>query len=99
MDQVNITPMARARENRLKTYGLLSLCLALGTMASSQPITSQNTLTPEQLVNTILLGQGVTASNVLFNGQPANTVNDQVVAYQTGTSNIGLVLNPAVCLR
>ncbi len=41
---------------------------------TAQVITYANTLTPEQLVNQILLGQGVTASNITFNGSAANAM-------------------------
>ena len=53
-------------------------------------LTVQNNLTPSDLVNNILVGQGVTVSNVMFNGQPANTVNDQAGAFNGTNSNIGL---------
>lgn len=65
------------------------LALGLATMAQGQ-LTTQNTLTPEQLVNTVLAGQGVAVSNVTFNGQPATTVNDQVAFFNGANSNIGL---------
>ncbi len=53
-------------------------------------LTVQNNLNPNDLVNNILVGQGVTVSNVMFNGQPANTVNDQVGSFNGTNSNIGL---------
>ncbi|MCB0757951.1 MAG: choice-of-anchor L domain-containing protein [Flavobacteriales bacterium] len=53
-------------------------------------LTVQNNLTPNDLVNNILVGQGVTVSNVMFNGQPANTVNDQAGSFNGTNSNIGL---------
>src|SRR5690606_8128440 len=66
-----------------------SILLGAATMAHGQ-ITTQNTLTPEQLVNTVLTGQGVSVTNVLFNGVPANTVSDQVAYFDGTNSNIGL---------
>ena len=53
-------------------------------------LTVQNNLTPSDLVNNILVGQGVTVSNVMFNGQPANTLNDQTGSFNGSNSNIGL---------
>lgn len=53
-------------------------------------LTTDNTLTPEELVNTVLVGQGVSVSNVLFNGVPANTITDQVASFLGSGSNIGL---------
>ena len=63
------------------------LILAGSTQAQ---LAVQNVLTPNDLVNNILVGQGVTVSNVMFNGQPANTVNDQVGSFIGTNSNIGL---------
>ncbi len=86
-----MNPSAKAAKGRkLKRCMPVAMGLAFGVGANAQPLTSQNTLTPEQLVNTVLLGQGVGAINVLFNGQPANTVTDQIAAYTTGTSNLGI---------
>lgn len=46
--------------------------------------------TPAALVNDILVGQGITVSNLIFNGSPANTINDQIGAFDGSASNIGL---------
>lgn len=49
------------------------IVLALVVFGShAQNFTYQNTLTPTQLVNDILVGQGVIATNVTFNNSPAN---------------------------
>lgn len=40
--------------------------------AQAQNLSYQNTMTPTQLVNDILIGQGVTATNVTFNNSAAN---------------------------
>lgn len=50
----------------------------------------QNTLNPQDLVTSILVGQGVSVSNVLFNGLPATTVNDQAGSFDGTSSNIGI---------
>jgi gliding motility-associated-like protein len=44
------------------------------------------TMTPTQLVQEVLLGAGVTVSNVTFNGLPGNQLNNQIAKY-IGPSN------------
>ena len=53
-------------------------------------ISVNTSFTPAELVNNILVGQGVTVSNLTFNGAPANTLNDQFGAFNGAASNIGL---------
>lgn len=69
--------------------GLLLMAIGLTTIVRSQ-LTVQNTLTPEQLVNTVLAGQGVAISNITLNGQPATSINDQIASFNGVNSNIGL---------
>lgn len=57
---------------KLTTIALI-LLNALGISAQTT-INYQNTLTPNQLVQDVLLGFGVTATNVTFNGVPGNNV-------------------------
>lgn len=59
-------------------------------MAGSAQLTVQNTLTPEQLVQQVLLGSGVSVSNVMFNGAPANTLSMQAGQFDGTASNIGM---------
>lgn len=68
---------------------LLALCalLPLGTAAQ---LVVTNTQTPAQLVQNVLLGGGVTASNFTFNGLPANTINPQAGEFDGTSSNVGL---------
>ncbi len=68
---------------------LLALCalLPLGTAAQ---LVVTNTQTPAQLVQNVLLGGGVTASNFTFNGLPANTVHPQAGEFDGTSSNVGL---------
>lgn len=49
-------------------------------------VTVDQTMTPEQLVQEVLLGEGITAMNVTFNGQPGNILNNQIGRYN-GPSN------------
>lgn len=65
-----------------------------------------NTLTPQQLVEQVLLGAGVSVSNVTFNGQAGTVLNPQIGAFSSGdvlgidnglllcTGEVGLVLGP-----
>jgi len=47
------------------------------SFTSSGQIIVQNTMTPDQLVQNVLLGFGVTASNITVNGSPANALLTQ----------------------
>ncbi|HRP00430.1 MAG TPA: choice-of-anchor L domain-containing protein, partial [Flavobacteriales bacterium] len=53
-------------------------------------LTVDNSLTPTQLVEQILVGQGVSVSNVTFNGVVGNTVHDQMGAFNGTNSALGL---------
>jgi hypothetical protein len=71
------------------------LCLSFLSMnfIHAQLIVNNTTQTPAQLVQSVLLGNGLTVSNIKFNGSAAAaaTVRDQVGKFTNGnTSNIGL---------
>jgi len=53
----------------------LFVCALALSFASSAQITVTNTFTPSQMVQNVLLGFGVTASNISVNGSPANANN------------------------
>jgi len=72
----------------LRTFGTMLLA-SLSIGAKAQLIVDQ-TLTPEQLVQNVLLGAGVTASNVTFNGISGETLNPQVGSFDGSASSIGL---------
>ncbi|MEN9698985.1 MAG: hypothetical protein RLZZ301_183 [Bacteroidota bacterium] len=64
----------------------------------AQPISVSTTQTPQQLVDNVLLGFGVTASNVTINGNPALAGTPQGnVAYFTN-SNVGFPINNGLLL-
>ncbi len=46
--------------------------------------------TPGTLVQDVLLGGGVTVSNITFNGQPATTANEQAASFNSADANVGL---------
>lgn len=63
---------------------LISAALAATAVVSAQ-LTVNNALTPQQIVQTVLLGPGVTASNITFQGDP-----DQLGTFNGSASNIGM---------
>ena len=63
--------------------------LANAGIANAQLVVGQ-TLTPVELVQQVLLGSGVVATNITLNGVPGNTVNEQIGSYDGTGSNIGL---------
>ena len=62
---------------------LIFCVIGLGYEGQAQ-ITTDNTLTIEQLVNEVLLGDGVTASNITFNGSAALA---STISLHNGTYN------------
>lgn len=68
---------------------LVALSWLVSVPVSAQ-LTVDNTLTPTQLVQNVLLGGGVTATNITFNGVPANTVNEQIGSFNGVATNLGL---------
>lgn len=75
---------------------LKSLIFIMLTLLSfngwSQLTVDNTTLTPEQLVQQVLVGQGVTISNIEFNGSVPNAqaIQQQVGEFDGTTSNLGL---------
>ena len=61
-------------------------------VAANAQLTVDPTLTPEDLVQNVLLGGGVTVSNVTFNGQPGNIVdpNAQIGSFDASMANVGV---------
>ncbi len=66
----------------LKSLRYISLffCLLLFRPSEAQ-IDMDNTMTVEELVQNVLLGNGVSVSNVTFNGQPADQINVQAARF------------------
>jgi len=73
----------------LKKYILITVLIILSTFIKHTSLKAQltvnNSLTPTQLVQTVLLGSGVTASNITYNGVPI-AIGD----FNGSASNIGL---------
>lgn len=76
--------------NVMKRYSLIGLAL-LGSSAMQAQLVVNNTLTPTQLVQDVLLGTGVTISNVSYNGvlDPQTPIIGSGSFTETGT-NLGL---------
>ena len=66
------------------------LFLALASSISQAQLVVDNTITVEQLVEDVLLGGGVTVSNITFNGQPASQSNIQIGSFDGTACNVGL---------
>ena len=72
---------------------LLFLTFVSVNIIHGQLIVNNTTQTPAQLVQNVLLGAGVTATNIKFNGTAAGatTISDQVAYFSNGnTTNIGI---------
>lgn len=60
------------------------LALLLGPAAAFAQLTTSSTMTPQQLVQNVLLGPGVTASNITYSGDP------QALGTFGGFTNMGI---------
>lgn len=56
-----------------------------------------NTMTPEQLLQNVLLGSGVAVSNVTFNGAPATAVTVQAMEFDGANCNVGMSGGVMLC--
>ena len=64
--------------------GFIFLFLLFTPRLSTAQLTTNNSLTPNQLVQTVLLGGGLTATNVTYNGDPT-----AIGSFNGTSSNIG----------
>ena len=53
-------------------------------------MTVDSSIPPTSLVQNVLLGGGVTASNITFNGMPGNTADIQIGRFDAPGTNLGL---------
>ncbi len=70
-------------------YASLAL-LSVSAFGLRAQLAVDNTITVQQLVENVLLGGGVTVSNITFNGQPASQTNIQIGSFSGTGSNVGL---------
>lgn len=72
-----------------------------GIMICTSQLHAQLTVTPGQapdrIVNEILVGQGVSVSNIVFNGVPLSSPHDQLATFDGMNSNIGLRNGLVLC--
>ncbi len=73
----------------MNRYTAIAL-FALSATASQCQLVVDNTITVQQLVEDVLLGGGVTVSNITFNGQPASQTNIQIGSFDGTACNVGL---------
>lgn len=76
-------------KNKMNKLTFSLICAALGSTLSAQLVVD-NTITAEDLVQNVLLGAGVTVSNVTFNGLPGNQANIQLGSFNGSSSNVGI---------
>lgn len=65
----------------------ISACVPISLSAQ---IVLDGSLTPQQLVEEVLLGEGVTVSNITFNGVAGNIANEQIGAFYGANSVLTL---------
>lgn len=81
---------AGKRHYHMKKSTTLLVCALFATLGSRAQIVIDQTLTPEQLVQDVLLGSGVQVSNITFNGQPGNTLTEQAGSFDGTNCNVGI---------
>ncbi len=73
-----------------KIYLLLLFVITGGITLWAQPIAVSGALTPTQIVQNVLAGQGVVISNITFNGNPGSSLNNQIGTFTQGNGSIGI---------
>ncbi|WP_134145276.1 T9SS type B sorting domain-containing protein [Flavobacterium sp. 270] len=77
----------------MKKISFTFLLLLTYSFANAQLNIDNTTLTPQQLAQNVLLGQGINISNISFNGSAVNAavISDQIGKFDNGAStNIGI---------
>ena len=69
---------------------LKTICLLLPSLFYGQVTVNNNSMTVEQYIQNVLLGGGVSISNVQYNGGTASINNEQVGSFNDPNSHIGL---------
>jgi len=80
-----------------KNYLLLTLLISFSTLTYSQLVTN-NTNTVAYYVQNVLLGTGVTVSNITINGGPANVSNPQIGEFNAINTNPFLGIDSGLVL-
>lgn len=74
----------------MRSLHLSALAVLFTAGAAHAQLAVNNTLTPQQLVEDVLLGSGVTVSNVTFNGGDATLLNQQAGSFTGAQGSVGL---------
>jgi gliding motility-associated-like protein len=74
--------------NNMKYWLVMTVCGS--ALTASAQLTVDNSQTPQDLVENVLLGGGVTVSNVMFNGLPGTTANPQIGTFDGTATPIGM---------
>lgn len=74
----------------MRSLHLSALAVLFTAGAAHAQLAVNNTLTPQQLVEDVLLGSGVTVSNVTFNGGDATLLNEQAGSFTGAQGSVGL---------
>jgi gliding motility-associated-like protein len=82
--------MQKKNINSKLIQGLILSFLLIPAIYIGQISVNNTSMTVEQYVQNVLLGGGVSISNVQYNGGPANINNNQVGSFNDPNSNIGL---------
>ena len=82
--------MLKNKINSKSIQGLILSFLLLPIISLGQLSVNNTSMTVEQYVQNVLLGGGVSISNVQFNGGAANINNHQVGSFNDPNNNIGL---------
>ncbi len=90
MEELILRMPAIMKTLSVRSLTLLLLFFSYSISASAQLVINNTTQTPDQLVRSVLLGSGVSVSNVMFNGVPANTVSNQVGSFTANGTNLGI---------
>lgn len=75
--------------NCMKQLFLISL-LVHSYISSTAQMTTNSSLTVQQYVQDVLLGQNVSVSNITFNGSSANIISPAVGGFEAPNSNLGI---------
>ncbi|UUF13196.1 MULTISPECIES: T9SS type B sorting domain-containing protein [Flavobacterium] len=75
----------------MKKILFVLLITLFSNFAKAQLVVDNTSLTPQQLAQNVLLGQGVNISNIKFNGSSSNSISDQIAVFDNGAAtNIGI---------
>ena len=85
------------RTTILHTRFILLLAAAGPTAVVQAQLSVNNTVTVQYLVENVLLGGGVTVSNITFNGMPAGFSNIQIGSFNGSACNVGLAQGLMLC--